>query len=104
MCFPGSDNRLSAARSKERQKFSSEGSRTKLEMLAAQKAQMASEMARLQWLCKGMEEQNAALKGGESPVAPPAATKRKGRRTKVVSYCRGVNSFGRLTSLLGANR
>ena len=93
-----SDYRLSAARSKERQKFSSEGSRTKLEMLAAQKAQMAGEMERLQWLCKDMEEQNAALKEGESLVALPAATQRKGRRRTKVSR-HGDSNFSRLISL-----
>ena len=54
-------------------------------MLAAQKAQMAGERERLQWLCKDMEEQNAALKEGESLVALPAATQRKGRRRTKVS-------------------
>ena len=55
------DCRLSAARSKQRHEFTSEGFRTKLEKLASLKLKIVEEMGMLQGLCKSLEERNKAI-------------------------------------------
>lgn len=53
--------RLSAARSKLRQKLAHEGQRVKLDMLASQKLKLASEMEQLKRLCEELEEAQIQL-------------------------------------------
>ncbi len=76
-------DRLSAARSKLRQKGSSDAAHTKLGMLAAQKSQMAKELERLRKMCKGMEEENAKI----CATASKSTVKSEEHRSQVGDAC-----------------
>lgn len=68
-------NRLSAARSKLRQKLATEGQRVKLEMLESQRENIVEEMEELSTACRRMEEENAAAAAALGQTGMPGVPK-----------------------------